>query len=461
MLQSIRRLFAAHAEARARTHRQAAARRRRAETQRGFEQLEERRLMAADFNDQIGAEAIVLAPLSLTSAKSGTGAVDNPTDVDMWEIKLPSISAGGEYVDFDIDNRNGSKLVSYLRIFNADGKELARNDGTHAPFESGNYPTAVKGGLESFIRYKFTSPGRYYVGVSAYPNATYNPRTGGGDWPAGAATLGDYRLIVSHRGPDVDDQLREAHKWGSSRTGNVRGSDVDMHHFYAFAGSRYKISTTNTTNAAAQDVRVRVFDASGREIAKTGLVHQFHKSGDYYVGVSRNANSAYNPVTGQGDGVGPSFGGDYRLNVDQVFGSAFSRKFMFTNGTEDSGDNGSHWDERSGNLTRGDQVDMYVFQVRHARHAVLIWPEIPAGSTANVIVRVFDGNGKQIAVDPSPPRLAANGRYERPSLWLEPGVYYIGVSIRGNDAYDPMTGAGLRSAVGGGKYTLKAERWRV
>ncbi|MFM9024864.1 MAG: DVUA0089 family protein [Planctomycetaceae bacterium] len=86
-------------------------------------------------------------------------------DVDMFAVTL----AAGQTIVFDIDARTlsgGSSLDSYLRVFDASGRQLAAND------DSG-------GSNDSLITFTPTTAGTYYVGVSGYRNSAYNPATAG------------------------------------------------------------------------------------------------------------------------------------------------------------------------------------------------------------------------------------------------------------------------------------------
>ena len=75
-----------------------------------------------------------------------------------------------------------------MRLFNSAGQQLAANDNAAAPGESL--------GFDSFIRHRFTQEGTYYVGVSAWFNNWYNPRSGDFDASGWQHAIGTYQLIV-------------------------------------------------------------------------------------------------------------------------------------------------------------------------------------------------------------------------------------------------------------------------
>src|SRR5262249_11315760 len=96
----------------------------------------------------------------------------------------------GQRVSIDVDSLNGSNLDTYLRIFKADGTQLAVNNDGAAPGEAAS--------KFSYLEYVFAQAGTYYIGVSLNPNKSYNPVTGTGDVPGG--TMGTYRLSLNSLG---------------------------------------------------------------------------------------------------------------------------------------------------------------------------------------------------------------------------------------------------------------------
>jgi hypothetical protein len=80
-------------------------------------------------------------------------------------------------IDIDADSLpGGSTLDSYVRVFNASGRQLAANDDSS---ES----------LDSFLTFRPTVAGTYYVGISGYGNGSYTPtRAASGR----AGSTGDY-----------------------------------------------------------------------------------------------------------------------------------------------------------------------------------------------------------------------------------------------------------------------------
>ncbi|MEQ9481247.1 Ig-like domain-containing protein [Coleofasciculus sp. F4-SAH-05] len=92
---------------------------------------------------------------------------DNPNfapglDIDLYKIQVNA----GELLTVDIDAQvNGSTLDSYLRLFDANGNQLAANDDAD--------------GRDSALSLFAPTTGTYYVGVSSEGNEIYDPRIEG------------------------------------------------------------------------------------------------------------------------------------------------------------------------------------------------------------------------------------------------------------------------------------------
>ena len=131
----------------------------------------------ADPDDQI-SQAIALGSMTQTRTRTGE-KISVGTDVDMYSFTV----AAGQRITFDIDGG----FDSFIRLFNRNGGELARNDEGEAPEESGS--------SESYLDYTFTSGGTFFLGVSSWPNLAYDAVTGDGD-NTGVAT-GAYSLTLT------------------------------------------------------------------------------------------------------------------------------------------------------------------------------------------------------------------------------------------------------------------------
>ena len=145
-------------------------------------------LRDTDTDDQISE-----APVR-TLDSTVTNTIAHSRDVDMYAFDV----VAGQTVVFDLDfatvGATAPMTDSYLRLFNAAGVQLATNDDANAPGET------ASPARESFIRHTFTTAGRFFVGVSAFDNETYNATTGEGD--INGSNSGGYSLRIE-RTPTV------------------------------------------------------------------------------------------------------------------------------------------------------------------------------------------------------------------------------------------------------------------
>ena len=102
-------------------------------------------------------------------------------DVDLYRF---TPAEAGNYMIWT-DSSQAWSADTVLRLFDADGNELAQNDDD--PY----------GGLGSFLHYEFAADTAYYLGVSGYHEGLvdYNPITGEG---VEAGSMGHYHISISH-----------------------------------------------------------------------------------------------------------------------------------------------------------------------------------------------------------------------------------------------------------------------
>lgn len=194
----------------------------------------------SDADDQI-SEAINLGAIAGTVTRTGL-SIDGGSDVDMFRVTVTS----GQTVRFDIDN-SSQGFDSYIRLFDANGSELARNDDGPTPGEGAS--------LESYLQFTFATAGNYFLGVSGFRNSGYNAVSGAGDV---AGSTGQYSLEVSPGTvdpppPASDNRVlylnfdgynitrTELVRWaGSDWAGSVNDFDADQNgiNVQAFLGSR-------------------------------------------------------------------------------------------------------------------------------------------------------------------------------------------------------------------------------
>jgi hypothetical protein len=295
-----------------------------------FEGLEQRLPLASDFDDSL-SEATPLATIT-TSPRVVNARVDPDTDVDLYRFNV----AAGQTVDFDIDTPfNGpGGLGSYLRLFDSTGRQIAFNNDGAAAGETA--------GFDAYLRHTFASGGTYYIGVSNWFNASYDPVTGDRDTSGGTDTTGDYRLTVQGLPNDTDDTLTEAVSLGpASTTPRIVGgqinpdNDVDIFRFTVNDGQVVDFDIDTALNGpGGLGSYLRLFNSAGQQInvnndgAAPGetqvgfdayLRHEFAVGGTYFIAVSNFNNANFDPVGGGNDSVGGDHAtGDFQLTMTAV-----------------------------------------------------------------------------------------------------------------------------------------------
>jgi hypothetical protein len=427
----------------------------------------------ADFNDTL-AEAVFLGAISTTPAVVDTTIlVDH--DVDLYRFTV----VAGQVVDFDIDTPlNGpGGLGSFLRLFNAQGQEIAFNDNGAAPGES-----VV--GFDAYLRFTFATAGTFYIGVSNTTNTLYNPVTGDGDVPGG--TTGSYQLIVqtAPAAPaDPDDSLIEAPNLGAITTTPVAVSDsitpdtdVDLYRFTVVAGQVVDFDIDTPFNGpGGLGSFLRLFNAQGQELAFNDngaapgesvlgfdayLRFTFATAGTYYVGVSNANNTLYNATTGAGDvSGGANATGSYQLIVQAILVVPADLDDSLTEAPS-LGAISTTPAAVSASITPDIDVDLYRFTVT-AGQVVDFDIDTPLNGPGGLgsFLRLFNAQGQELAFNNN---AAAPGEsligfdaYLR-FTFATAGTYYIGVSNSNNTLYNAVTGNG--DAAGGqdstGSYQL-------
>ena len=412
----------------------------------------------ADPDDTL-AEAPSLGAISTTPITRST-SITPDIDVDMFRFTVTA----GQVVDFDIDTTaNGpGGLGSYLRLFNAQGQQLAFNNDGIAPGESTL-------GFDAYLRHTFTTGGTYTIAVSNSNNTTYDPITGNGDTAGGANSIGDYQLIVqtpSLPATDGDDTLLEATFLGTVGTApqTVSGIispdvDVDMFRFNATAGQLVDFDVDTILNGpGGLGSYLRLFNSQGQQLASNDngaapgentvgfdsyLRFFFTVSGTYYLGISNSNNTLYNAVDGTGDTAGgPNATGDYQITVQAL--PADSDDTL--NEATSLGAIGSSPIVRSSTISPDLDVDLFRFTVTAGQ---VVDFDIDTSSNGpsglSSYLRLFDIQGQQIAfnddgVAPGESVLGFDA-YLR-FTFTAGGTYYVGVSNSTNIGYDPVTGTG-------------------
>ena len=112
---------------------------------------------------------------------------DISLDVDLFQVQMDI----HDRLAVDVDaNEFGSDLNSIVRVFNAQGEEVARNNDGAAPGEEASF--------DAYVEYVVTDAagaGTYYVGISGRENSEYSALSLGGR--SGPASRGEYTLEIN------------------------------------------------------------------------------------------------------------------------------------------------------------------------------------------------------------------------------------------------------------------------
>ncbi len=245
---------------------------------------------------------------------------------------------------------------------------------------------------------------------------------------------------------DVNDQFSEA--IAIATDGIVSGSisnpvDVTMYKFTVVAGQTISFDIDN--NGSPLDSYMRLFRSNGTQIAANDnaaapgeqlhvspyINYTFNTGGTYYVAISGKGNQNFNPNTGNGDTNGST--GSYTLTT-----IASDTNDTLATAT-------STWLNRTivnQSMANANDVDMFEFTVTAGQRVGFDVDN--NGSPLDSYMRLFNTNGTQLAAND-------NGIAPGETLHKSPyiaytfataGTYYVAVSGKGNQNYNPLTGLG-------------------
>ena len=437
-------------------------------------------------NDSIGDCGILTLQYGARSFQGMLG--DNgltSEDVDLFGVSL----LAGETLTVDIDANsvdyyNGTGFYvsdSYLRLFSNDGTEVAFNDDD-GTFLGGHTV------YDSLLTYTAETAGIYYIGISAWYGRDYDPLIAGSA-PQRLADTGDYPLYQAtitvtadapppSTGPgEPNDTLANARPvtlvLGEAEFDAVIGdglfgeSDVDLYSIDLDEGTTLTVDVDvqNLATTSALDSFLRLFDASGNELASNDddgssfdslLTFNATTAGRYFVGLTGYGNNAYDPsVSGSGS---PASTGHYILR--------------FTAAAAESEDPPGESDEpndvlsdatlvtvasgvqtvASGSIGDGSygdaDVDLYRLDLDANTHLTvdLDARSLEAPSRLDSYLRIFDASGAELmANDDDEASFDSFASYTTTVA----GTYYVGISSFGNEFYDPaVAGLGINRSFG-------------
>jgi hypothetical protein len=253
-------------------------------------------------------------------------------DRDFFQVRLTE----GDRLIADLDGYAiGTWLDSGLRLFDADGNEVAFSDDAAAPGESLSY--------DPYLEFVAPSSGNYYLGVSGFGNFNYDPM----DMFSGdSGSTGAYNLSLTLETPLVseepNDTLTQAIPIGTelNTVGNISIDsrigdnpaiapelDVDMFGLQLTEGEQLTIDVDADELGSFLDAGLRLFDAYGNELAISDdnpapgetvsldpyLNFTAPTTGNYFISISGFPNFDYDPMVA-GSGMSGSTG-DYTINI--------------------------------------------------------------------------------------------------------------------------------------------------
>ncbi len=232
------------------------------------------------------------------AAVSTSAALADVNQVDLYAVSLKA----GDGVFADLGAQNGNSPGDALRVFDANGKQLA--------FEE-NQP----GGFDTTLTFNAVATGTYYIGVSSNGDYAYDPTnlgSGGGGLAAGGYSLsltltaGAIRTMES----PGNDGVATAQTIVVNPLTSVIGQGVvegqyaiNQTEYYRFAVSETGGLTASVTSgeATAFPPRLALYSNTGQLLIQSGVgataqLNQNLQPGIYYLGVSTAAASANPPA---------------------------------------------------------------------------------------------------------------------------------------------------------------------
>ena len=468
-------------------------------------------LVAGDSNGTI-AGAFIGPTLdgSPGSALVGTIGRDSAnlrdSDVDIYSFQVVSPGIVGIEVTTNLDNPND--FDSYLRLFDANGNEIASNDDLAA--------TDGFSGIDVTLE-----PGTYYVGISGVGNVSYDPNIAGSGI---AGDTGNYALELSLNNQDPNGFIGGAQPVslgndleplmfpgviGSDYGEAIGISDVDLLQVVAPDNGTLFIDIDTPFATEFVDSYLRLFDRDGNEIlgrnqqvvasdndlavnsngvavefaaadnsgiilenpSQTELVSGFNADGVYqqgnyghntdsfvavrvqrgqvyYIGISDVINQDYN-ATNLDNRPENGTGGNYELTTTFVNNDLNGSITQINEVTPLPIVNRTEAIGADGEQEVGDR-DVDFYKVNSGSAGIL---EIATTSGVedpiNTVVIIFDSQGKRLGLNGRPNSLNSVLRYQ-----IAPNTdYYVGVTGYGNQNFDPF---GLGSGTGGdtGTYSI-------
>jgi hypothetical protein len=250
-----------------------------------------------------------------------TGTTTVKSFYDYIEQNFGPGSDTADYYSFTLP----STCTVTLKTVGVDGEDLSlsliqdkNNNGVLDGGETLTQSKNVNSPKEQVAR--TLAPGKYLVLVSGFNGAT--------NYNLAATFAGDPDNTISK----VDARPGNIKALGSFADGRMDpSSDVDLYRITAAAGQRVSFDL-DSRNASNLDTVLRLFKPDRTQLAINNdgkapgeagskfsyLEYVFPSAGNYYVGISLNGNSNYDPKTGANNVAGVVSTGDYRLYLKNL-----------------------------------------------------------------------------------------------------------------------------------------------
>lgn len=433
--------------------------------------------------DNTISEAIAL---SIDNDRTGVvrKKIATKSDVDLYEIEIGE--AKGVKLNIDTQ-RNNSDLDSYLRVFDADGKEVAFNDNSE------DFDNITSDSILAFVP---ETSGKYYIGVSSAGNFDYDAVNGNTNLnlsPYTGFSEGKYQLQVEIsdviKDDDLDNTIEEAidtsvdeiDSNSLTKSGEIDSKfDVDLFKFQLREAEGIRLDINASKLGSDLDSFLRIFDSQGNQLSvddnndanftgdfssDSSLAFVPDTPGEYYVGVGTSGNFNYDPINGRTnfseDNLSPfTTTGSYELviNPTAVVGdedpdNTISEAIASKSNTEIVGE-----------IETNNDVDLYQFQLESGEGVTFDLNAPPQDSSLDSYLRLFDSQGNQLAFDNDDDNSVAEDSSFDSLLRFTvdtSGQYYLGVSSDGNTDYNPIEGRNNFTPITGrstGNYSLAIDR---
>ena len=431
-------------------------------------------------------------------------------DVDVYSFQVASPGTVG--IELSADPNNPTSFDSYLRLFDADGNEIANNDDL-AP---GNQYSRLDVTLE---------PGTYYVGVSGVGNLSYDPNVPGSGI---AGDTGNYALQFSLNNQDPNGLISGAPEVnlgsdlaplvfpgviGTDYGEEVGVSDVDLVRIVAPDNGVLFVDVDTPYETDFVDSYLRLFDANGNEITMNGSQQTVASDDDLAVnrdgvavefadsnnlGIVLESPDTTDLVSASVDGEGNYVSGNYGHSTDSFISTRVERGQVYYVGISDFSNQGYNANNLSNRPENGgggnyelittfvnDDINGSITQTRDVTPLPIVQNagvigrdgeqevgdrdvdfyrlnsgdagilEISATSSSedpvNTVALIFDSEGRRLGVNDNVNSSDSLLRYQ-----VAPNTdYYVAITGFGNQNFDPFA---LGSGTGGdtGTYTLNS-----